>query len=125
MVSRRAQVTTSASSIGATSAVSAGSLRITDVSVTWTHPASSVLYGFSTAASASYGFYETLSGGDESFSRVDVRWTAALGLDPRFGTVRFVSHFLWSDPQAGNKVPFYLQPTLGGADIADENLLAA
>jgi len=28
-----------------------------------------------------------------------------------------------NDPQSHNNVPFYLQPTLGGADINDENVL--
>jgi hypothetical protein len=33
------------------------------------------------------------------------------------------SRVVVSDPRAHNDVPFYLQPTLGGGDINDENVL--
>ena len=46
-----------------------------------------------------------------------------LGRDLQFGTVHFVGRLVLSEPYGQNGVPFYLQPTLGGADIHDENLL--
>jgi hypothetical protein len=92
-------------------------------SVTWTYPERGALYGFSSTARASYGLYETLTGGDFSFGRVEGRWNVGLSIDPRFGAFRFASRVVVSDPRAHNRVPFYLQPTLGGADLNDENLL--
>ena len=93
------------------------------VSVAWSYPNRGVLYGLSSSAVVSYGFYEALAGGDFSFGRVEARWNVGLGLEPRFGAFRFASRVVLSDPQAHNSVPFYLQPTLGGADINDENVL--
>ena len=93
------------------------------VSVAWSYPERGVLYGLSSSAVVSYGFHEALAGGDFSFSRVEARWNVGLGLDPRFGAFRFASRVVVSDPRAHNNVPFYLQPTLGGADINDENVL--
>jgi hypothetical protein len=93
------------------------------VSVTWTYPDRGVLYGLSSSAVVSYGFYEALAGGDLSFGRAEARWNVALGLDPRFGAFRLSTRIVVSDAPAHNNVPFYLQPTLGGADINDENVL--
>jgi hypothetical protein len=92
-------------------------------SATWTYPERGSLYGLSSSAVASYGLYETLTGGNYSFGRVEALWNVGLGLDPRWGTFRFASRVVVSDPRAHNDVPFYLQPTLGGADINDENVL--
>jgi hypothetical protein len=95
------------------------------LSAAWQYPPDETLYGFSTWAKVAYGFYETLGGGPFSFGRLDTRWNVSVGLDrdQMFGTVRFAGRFVLSNPYAGNRVPFYLQPTLGGADIHDENLL--
>ena len=91
----------------------------------WKYPRDETLYGFSTWASVAYAFYGTLGGGAHSFGRLDTRWNVRVGLDREqlFGAVQFASRLVLSDPNAGNRVPFYLQPTLGGADIHDENLL--
>jgi hypothetical protein len=95
------------------------------LSAAWKYPRDDTLYGFSTSAKVAYGFFETLGGGPYSFGRLDARWNVGVGLDrdQRFGTVHFASRLVLSDPHAGNTVPFYLEPTLGGADIHDENLL--
>ena len=91
----------------------------------WKYPRDETLYGFSTWASVAYAFYGALGGGAHSFGRLDTRWNVRVGLDREqlFGAVQFASRLVLSDPNAGNRVPFYLQPTLGGADIHDENLL--
>jgi hypothetical protein len=95
------------------------------VSVAWKYPRDETLYGFSTSATATYGFYGTLSGGAFSFGRVDARWTIGVGLDREqlLGAFNLTGRLVISDPTSGNRVPFYLQPTLGGGDIHDENLL--
>ena len=92
-------------------------------SVSWSYPDRGVLYGLSSAAVVSYGFYGATLGGDFSFSRIEARWNVGFGLDPRFGSFRFASRVIVSDPRSHNRVPFYLQPTIGGADINDENVL--
>jgi hypothetical protein len=92
-------------------------------SVSWSYPDRGVLYGLSSSAVVSYGFYGAVAGGDFSFSRVEARWNVGLGLDPRFGSFRFASRVIVNDPRSHNRVPFYLQPTIGGADINDENVL--
>jgi hypothetical protein len=95
------------------------------LSAAWKYPRDETLYGFSTSAAAAYAFYHTLSGGAYSFGRLDARWNVDVGLDrdQHFGTIHLASRLVLSDPYAGNRVPFYLQPTLGGADIHDEDLL--
>ena len=92
-------------------------------SVSWNYPDRGVLFGLSSSAVVSYGFYGATLGGDFSFSRIEARWNVGLGLDPRFGSFRFASRVIVSDPRSHNRVPFYLQPTIGGADINDENVL--
>lgn len=93
------------------------------LSVAWSYPERGVLYGLSSSAVVSYGFHGAVTGGDFSFSRLEARWNVGWGLEPRFGAFRFASRVVVSDPQAHSSVPFYLQPTLGGADINDENVL--
>ncbi len=95
------------------------------VSVAWKYPREDTLYGFSTSASVGYGFYGTLGGGPYSFGRLNARWTVGVGLDREqiFGSVNLTGRLVLSDSLAGNRVPFYLQPTLGGADIHDEDFL--
>jgi len=95
------------------------------LSAAWRYPRAETLYGFSTSAKVAYAFYEALGGGPYSFGRLNVRWNVGVGLDrdQLFGNVYFASRLVLSDPYAGKRVPFYLQPTLGGADIHDENLL--
>jgi hypothetical protein len=95
------------------------------LSAAWKYPRDDSMYGFSTWATVAYEVYENLNGRAFSFGRLDTRWNVSVGLDreQRFGSVHFASRLVLSDPYAGNRVPFYLQPTLGGADIHDENLL--
>jgi hypothetical protein len=90
---------------------------------TWRYPINDVLYGLSTSAAAAYELDEALSGGRYSFTRFDARWNLALGLGPDFGTFRVSTRLTLGAPLARNSVPFYLQPTLGGADINDQNML--
>lgn len=92
-------------------------------SLAWSYPDRGVLYGLSSSAAASYGFYQALEGRDFSFGRAEARWNVGLGLDPDFGAFRLASRIVLNNAPAHNRVPFYLQPTLGGADINDENAL--
>jgi len=95
------------------------------LSATLEYPRDERLYGLYTSLRVGYGFYQTIDGGSYSFGRLDARWDTSLAVDPyhRFGTLHFVGRLVLSEPYGRNDVPFYLQPTLGGADIHDENLL--
>jgi hypothetical protein len=97
-----------------------------------------VLYGFSGDGRVSYEAYQTLSGGSFTFDRVKARMAVHYGIEDQpfaqasfpylrslLGSSRFSieANLVVSEPRSGNAVPFYLQPTLGGGDINDENWL--
>ena len=100
-----------------------------------------VLYGFSGDGRVSYEAYQTLSGGSFTFDRVKARMAVHYGIEDQpfvqasfpylrslLGSSRFTieASLVISEPRSGNNaVPFYLQPTLGGGDISNENWLAS
>jgi len=101
-----------------------------------TYRSQDVLYGLYGEGRASYEAYQTLDGGAFTFDRVQARVALNYGVDlssariPYF--VRAVldssrltveANLVISEPRSGNAVPFYLQPTLGGGDINNENWL--
>jgi hypothetical protein len=106
------------------------------LAVTYRSP--DVLYGFSGEGRVSYEAYQTLSGGSFTFDRVTARMAVHYGIEEQpfaqasfpylrslLGSSRFTieGNLVISDPRAQNAVPFYLQPTLGGGDIHNENWL--
>jgi len=97
-----------------------------------------VLYGLSVETRVSYEAYEALAGGRFSFDRFEARTAVHYGVEDQpfaqgtfpylrslLGSSRFSgeANLVISEPRAHNRVPFYLQPTLGGGDIHDENWL--
>src|SRR5207302_1047539 len=105
-----------------------------------TYRSPDVLYGLSVDARVSYEAYEALAGGPFSFDRFEARAAVHYGVEDQpfalgtfpylrslLGSSRFSAeaNLVVSDPRAHNRVPFYLQPTLGGGDIHDENWLRA
>ena len=103
-----------------------------------TYRSPDVLYGFYGEGRASYEAYRTLAGGSFSFDRVQARAAVHYGIEDQpfsQGTFPYVRSLLGSsqftieanlvisDARAHNAVPFYLQPTLGGGDINNENWL--
>jgi hypothetical protein len=98
-----------------------------------------VLYGFSGDGRVSYEAFQTLSGGSFTFDRVKARVAGHYGIEDLpwaqasfpylrslLGSSTFTleANLVISEPRSGNNaVPFYLQPTLGGGDINDENWL--
>jgi hypothetical protein len=97
-----------------------------------------VLSGLSGEALVSYEAYQALSGGSFTFDRLEVRAAVHYGIEDQpfsqatfpylrrlLGSSRFTveANLVISDPRARNAVPFYLQPTLGGGDIHNENWL--
>jgi hypothetical protein len=97
-----------------------------------------VLYGFSGDGRVGYEAYQALSGGSFTFDRVSARMALHYGIDDQplaqasfpylrslFGSSTFSveANLVVSEPRSRNAVPFYLQPTLGGGDINNENWL--
>jgi hypothetical protein len=97
-----------------------------------------VLYGFSGDGRVSYEAYQSLSGGSFSFDRVTARMALHYGIEDQafaegsfpylrsvLGSSTFTveANLVVSEPRSRNAVPFYLQPTLGGGDIDNENWL--
>jgi hypothetical protein len=97
-----------------------------------------VLDGLSGEALVSYEAYQALSGGSFTFDRFEARGAVHYGIQDQpfsegtfpylrslLGSSRFTvdGNLVISDPRAHNAVPFYLQPTLGGGDIHNENWL--
>ena len=103
-----------------------------------TYRSPDVLYGLYGEGRASYEAYQTLDGGAFTFDRVQARVALNYGIEdlpfaqdrfPYFrallGSSRFTieANLVISEPRSGNAVPYYLQPTLGGGDINNENWL--
>jgi hypothetical protein len=106
------------------------------LSVSYTSP--DVLYGFSGEGRVSYEAYEAVDGGKFTFDRVGARMALHYGIEDQpfsqatfpylrslLGSSRFTAdaNLVISEPRSRNAVPFYLQPTLGGGDIHNENWL--
>ncbi len=98
------------------------------------------LYGLSGDARVSYEAYGALDGGRFSFDRFEARGAVHYGVEDQpfaqgtfpylrslLGSSRFTAetNLVISDPRSHNSVPFYLQPTLGGGDINNENWLSS
>jgi len=96
------------------------------------------LYGLSGEARVSYEAYQAVGGGAFSFDRYEARAAVHYGIEDQpfaaatFPYVRALlgssrisgeANLVISDPRSHNRVPFYLQPTLGGGDIHNENWL--
>jgi hypothetical protein len=103
-----------------------------------TYRAPDVLYGFSGEGRLSYEAYQTMAGGSFTFDRVEARVAVHYGIEDLpfaegtfpylrslLGSSRFsgTANLIISQPRSGSAVPFYLQPTLGGGDIHNENWL--
>jgi hypothetical protein len=106
------------------------------LAVTYRSP--QALYGFSGEGRVSYEAYQTLSGGSFTFDRVKARMAVHYGFEEQpfaqasfpylrsllgSSTVSVDANLVISEPRSHNAVPFYLQPTLGGGDINNENWL--
>jgi hypothetical protein len=91
----------------------------------WRYPADAVLTGYSTTAHAAVRRYQETAGHPYSFTRSDVTWdnqyTPETTVDA--GTLSARVHLSASAAGSTNRVPFYLMPTLGGADVNGESSL--
>jgi len=91
----------------------------------WLYPVAPRLNGFSSALSSGFRFFAETSGAPYSFRRLEVIWINRYRPPTNFdlgtisGTVRFVDSYTVGN----NQIPFYLQPTLGGTDINNVDVL--
>ena len=107
------------------------------IAVTYRSP--EVLYGLYGEGRLSYEAYQTMAGGSFSFDRVEAGVAVHYGIEDLpfsqgsfpylrslLGSSRFsaLANLVISQPRSHNAVPFYLQPTLGGGDIHNENWLS-
>lgn len=95
---------------------------VSGVGIDWAHPLDPCLQcWYSTDVTLGFQLFHEATGAPYSFRRFQIEWTQAWHLFPDFphdlGTVSVVSRLIESVTPAGNSVPFYLQPTIGGTDI--------
>lgn len=87
------------------------------VGLNWHYPIDEHEAGYSTQLSSSFRFFEgsTLY----SFHRADVTWAHQYTPDTQkdVGTFAVTGRLITTSPESGSRVPFYLQPALGGNDI--------
>lgn len=89
------------------------------VGMGWKYPAAERMYGYRTSVHGTFKVFHEASGAPFSFRRVDAAWEQQYTPDTKFdlGSFSLTSRLVESIAPAGNAVPFYLQPTLGGSDI--------
>lgn len=83
----------------------------------WHFPAEEHIAGYSTQLSSSLRFFQESA--PYSFRRADVTWANQYTPETEtdFGTVSAAARLITATPESGSRVPFYLQPSLGGNDI--------
>jgi hypothetical protein len=96
--------------------------------INWRHPIDPCLQcWYRTDFTADFRDYVEGSGAPYSFMRFDVTWVQAFNLFPRgpvdLGIFSVTGRLVESFTANGNQVPFYLQPTLGGTDINNLDVL--
>jgi hypothetical protein len=93
--------------------------------IDWIYPVSPRINGFSSTLTSAYKWFHDTSGSSYSFSRLDAisinRYHPATKVD--LGTISLTARLVDVDTSGGNRMPFYLQPTLGGTDINNVDAL--
>lgn len=94
----------------------------------WEHPVDECMEcWYKTDLSATIREFHEATGLPYSFRRFDIAWTQAFDLgfhsNLTVGTLSVTGRLVESVASAGDQVPFYLQPTLGGTDIDNADVL--
>lgn len=98
---------------------------VTGGGIQWMYPVAPRLNGFASSLSTGFRLFHEATGAPYSFRRLDAIWMnrysppTAVDLGTISGTVRFVEAYA----TGGNQMPFYLQPTIGGTDINNVDML--
>jgi hypothetical protein len=98
------------------------------VGVDWKYPLNECLQcWYKTDVTGNFRSFVEATGTPYSFRRFDLTWDQVFTPFPQvsisLGTVSVVGRLIASSVPAGNQVPFYLQPTLGGTDINNFDVL--
>ncbi|HLH18290.1 MAG TPA: hypothetical protein VKX45_13800 [Bryobacteraceae bacterium] len=93
--------------------------------IAWIYPVEPHAKGFTSSLTAGYRLFHETSGAPYSFRRLDAIWMGRYTLPASvdLGAFSLIARFTESYAPAGNSVPFYLQPTLGGTDIGNVDVL--
>jgi len=93
--------------------------------INWFYPIAPTIQGFATLLTTEFRAFHETSGAPYSFRRFDVTWigryTPPTSID--LGTISETFRLVDSWAPAGNSMPFYLQPTIGGMDINNIDML--
>jgi hypothetical protein len=92
--------------------------------IDWIYPVAPRMQGFTSSISTSYRWFESTSG-PYSFRRLDAIWQNRYSppLNVDLGAISTIVRFVDAYAPAGNSIPFYLQPTIGGNDISNVDVL--
>lgn len=93
--------------------------------IDWIYPVAARMQGFSSSLSIGYRLFHATSG-PFSFRRLDTIWQnrySAAIKNVDLGTISATLRFVEGYAPAGNSIPFYLQPTIGGTDINNVDVL--
>jgi hypothetical protein len=95
---------------------------VSGAGIEWIHPVDECLHcWYRTDVATDFEVFHETGGAPYSFRRLHVNWTQTWHPFPDathdLGTISIVSRLVESFAPAGNSVPFYLQPTIGGTDI--------
>jgi len=87
--------------------------------VLWRHPEDEISTGYATTIDLAVRRFAETSGAPYAFTRTTVAWGNVYTPDTDFdaGAIAATARFIISTAGSGDRVPFYLQPSLGGADI--------
>jgi hypothetical protein len=93
--------------------------------IAWIYPVEPRSKGFTSSLTAGYRFFHETSGEPYSFRRLDAIWmgryTLPGGVD--LGAFSVIARFTEAYATGHNSIPFYVQPTLGGTDIENVDVL--
>jgi hypothetical protein len=98
------------------------------VGINWKHPVDECLQcWYKTDFTGTFRSYVEGTGGPYSFRRLNVTWIQVFTPFPQssvdLGTISITGRLVESFTGPGNQVPFYLQPTIGGTDINNFDVL--
>jgi hypothetical protein len=90
--------------------------------VNWRYPQDETLNGYSVGVATAVRRYAETAGRPYSFTRAEITWANQYTPDTNvdLGTFSAALRVIASAVSGGDRVPFYLQPTLGGTDINGE-----
>jgi hypothetical protein len=94
--------------------------------INWIYPVAPRLQGFSSALITGFRWFHATSG-PYSFRRIDAIWQNRYSPPTKVdvGSISAAARFVEAYAPAGNSMPFYLQPTIGGTDINNVDALGS